>query len=209
MTSKDLQKVFLKNERDEDILNMQYVICSLRIRKRKEYDNIISAQSILFPNPDVCSALTDEDMRERYFHQLMTAKAFIATLIKASIEEKYNIVFLCTKNEGKMKFLRYLSEFVYLEFGYPIYEYKRYAEGSIALIKYKKDKVLKKCNKILDETKKKQYINDLQTESGRKRIMKNYKKMKKSELKKNLKKRNLYAKGMSKEEMLDMLEAFL
>ena len=209
MTSKDLQNVFLKNERDKDILNAQYVICSLRIRKREEQDNIISAQSILFPAPDVCSALTEEDMRERYMNQLMPAKAFLATLIKGSIEEKYNIIFLCTKNEGKMKFLRYLSEFMYIEFGYPVYEYKKYANGSIALIKYNKKKVLKKCDKLLDDAKRKQYLIDRTTEAGRKRILKDYKKMKKSDLKKNLKKRNLYYKGMSKSEMIDMIDAFM
>lgn len=209
MTSKDFQNEFLKNERDKDILNAQYVICSLRIRKREEQENIISAQSILFPGPDVCSALTNKEMRERYFNQLMANKAFLATLIKASIEEKYNIVFLCTKNEGKMKFLRYLSEFVYLEFGYPVYEYKKYADGSIALLKYNRKKVLKRCNDLLETAKQNQYLKDIQTEAGRKRILKGYKKMKKSELKKILKGRNLYCKGMSKSEMIDMLDAFM
>ena len=62
MTSKDFQNVFLENERDKDILKAQYVICSLRIRKREELENVISAQSALFPGPDVCSALTNKDM---------------------------------------------------------------------------------------------------------------------------------------------------
>ena len=127
-TSKEFEKYLLKNEKDKIILDMQYVICSLRIRKREEHDNIISAQSILFPNPDVCSAITQEDMRERYYDQLMSCKPFLATLIKGAIEENYNILFLCTKNEGKMKFLQYLAEFVYLEFDYPIYNYKRFAD---------------------------------------------------------------------------------
>jgi aspartyl/asparaginyl-tRNA synthetase len=145
-----------------------------------------------------------------YFEQLeSTCKPFLATLIKASIEEGYNIIFLCTKNEGKMKYLRYLSEFIYLEFGYPMYEYKRFADGSCRLLKYNEKKILKKCNKLLENVKKRSYMKDIKTEAGRKRIMKEYKKMKKSELKKILKKRDIFVKGMTKEDMLDTLEAFM
>ena len=110
LTSKVFQNVFLKEEKDSDILKAQYVIVSTRIRKREEQDNIISAQSILYPNASVCSALTDDDLRERYLNQLMGCKPFLATLIKGSIEEKYNIVFICTHKERKLKYLQYLSE---------------------------------------------------------------------------------------------------
>lgn len=209
MTSKDFQNSFLTNERDKDILNSQYVICSLRIRKRKELDNIISAQSILFPGPDVCCALDDEDLRDRYMNQLRSAKAFLAALIKGSIEEGYNIVLMCSKNENKMKFLKYLSEFAYIEFGYPIYNYKKFADGITPIIKYKKKEVLKICNKILSDVKEKEYQKNLRTEAGRKKIIKDYKKMKKSDLKKKLKKMDLYVKGMTKDDMLDMLDAFM
>ena len=86
---------------------------------------------------------------------------------------------------------------------------KKYADGSIALLKYNRKKVLKRCNDLLETAKQNQYLKDIQTEAGRKRILKGYKKMKKSELKKILKGRNLYCKGMSKSEMIDMLDAFM
>ena len=209
LTSKVFQKNFLQNEKDSDILDAQYVIVSTRIRKREEQDNIISAQSILYPNATVCSALTDEDLRERYLNQLMGCKPFIATLIKGSIEEKYNIVFICSHKERKLKYLEYLADFIYMEFGYPLYEYKLYSDGAIRLIKYKKDKVLKKCNKILDKAKNDHYMKEIKTKEGRKRVVKDFKKMKKSELISILDKKNLYVDGMSKGEMVEMLELFL
>ena len=209
LTSKVFQNVFLKEEKDSDILKAQYVIVSTRIRKREEQDNIISAQSILYPNASVCSALTDDDLRERYLNQLMGCKPFLATLIKGSIEEKYNIVFICTHKERKLKYLQYLSEFIYIEFGFPLYEYKSYADGSIRLIKYNKDKVLKKCNKILEKAKNDHYMKEIKTKEGRKRVVKDFKKMKKSELIDILEKKNLYIDGMSKSEMVEMIELFL
>ena len=110
MNSKVFQDVFLVNENDQDILNAQYVLVSTRIRKRESRKNIISANAILFPDADVCCTLTDEDFRERYFNQCHKNKPFIATLIKGSIEENYNIIFMCTKKESKMKYLKYLHQ---------------------------------------------------------------------------------------------------
>ena len=49
----------------------------------------------------------------------------------------------------------------------------------------------------------------LSSDNGRKSILKEYKKMSKKELKKILKKRNLYTDGMDKSEMIDTLEVFM
>lgn len=212
MTSKTLQNTFLQNEDDKDILKAKYVLATTRIRKRnmKKWTNIISAKNVIFPDSEVCMALTDEDLRYRYFKQLERNEAFLATLIKGSIKDGYNIIFICTPNEAKsLKFLRYLSEYVYMEFGYPVYEYKDYASGAIALIKYNKEKVLKKCEALLDDAKRRDYLFKVNSPQGREMIIKDYKKMKKKELKKILKSKNLYQPGMDKEDMIDTLEAFL
>ena len=209
MDSKVFQNVFLVNEKDQDILKAQYVLVSTRIRRREHRDNIVIANAILFPNSHVCSSLTDDDFRERYLNQCNSNKPFLATLIKGSIEEGYHIIFLCTKKENKMKYLQYLSDFVFLEFGYPIYEYKLYANGALPLRSYNKDKIIKKCNKILKEAKDHNYEKEIQTKDGRKRIIKDFKSMKKSDLRKNLEKRNLYQEGMSKKDMIEMIETFL
>lgn len=209
MDSKVFQNVFLVNEKDQDILKAQYVLVSTRIRKREHRDNIVTASSLLFPDANVCTAITDSDFRERYLNQCHSNRPFIATLIKGSIEEKYNIIFLCTKKENKMKYLQYFSDYVFLEFGYPVYEYKLYANGALPLRSYNKEKVIKKCNKILKEAKDINYQKEILTDDGRKRIIKDFKNMKKSDLRKNLEKRNLYQEGMSKKDMIDMIETFL
>ena len=209
MNSKVFQDVFLNSERDKDILHAQYVLVSTRIRKRESKENIIIAK-VLYPDSVVCCASTDEDFAERYYNQLEENKTLIATLILGSINENYNIIFLCAKCEDKnMKFLKLLSNYVYYEFGYPIYDYKLYQCGASELIKYNKDKIVKKCNKLLQVAKDNQYEKDLKTQQGRKRIIKELKKKSKKELKKDLKKRNLYIDGMSKKDMIDTIEDFL
>lgn len=200
---------FLDSESDNDILHSQYVIISSRIRIKKSKDNIIQAKNILFPDANVCSKLTDDDMELAYYKQLDMNRAFLAALIKGSIEEGYNIIFLCTKNESKIKFLEYLSNYIYLNFGYPVYEYEKYLTGISKLIKYNKHKVLKKCDKEIKHAKTKAEDRAKKSSNGRKELMKEYAQMSKKELKKILKKKSLYYDGMDKSEMLEMIETFM
>ena len=131
MNSKTFQDDFLSNERDKDILNAQYVLVSTRIRKGDgKYKNIIAASTTLYPNNSALMKLTEDDIRTEYFEQLDENRGLLATLILGSIEKKYNIIFLCTKNESKLKYLKYLSEYVFMEFDYPIYDCLLYTSPS-------------------------------------------------------------------------------
>lgn len=209
MTSKVFQNDFLTNEKDNDILKAQYVIVSSRIRVRdRNMENIIVG-NVLFPDHRVMAALTDEDLRDRYEAQLDDNIAFLCSLVKGSIEENFNIIFICTKNENQLHYLQYLADYIYMYFGYPVYEYHLYSIGASRLLSYDKRKIVKKCDETLDHVKSKQYKKMSGTKEGRKLIMKDYKEKSKDELKKILKKNNLYKKGMDKEDMLDMIEAFL
>lgn len=210
MHSKTFQKVYVPNESRKHILKAQYVLVSSRIRRRSnKVKNIISAASCLFPDNNTCNAMCDDDIREAYFEQLDDNKPLIATLVLGSIEEGYNVIFMCTPTEMKLKYLKYLSEYIYMEFGYPIYEYKAYATGKCDIRKYNKDKCVKTCKNILKKAKKTQYEKNLKSKQGREKIVEGFKKLKKKELIRELEKRNLYNPNMSKSDMIEMLELFL
>ena len=131
MDSKVFQNEFLTNERDDDILEAQYVIISTRIRKKnRKWENIINAQSMLYPDTFVYSSLDEETIMDRYYSQCGKAVAFLATLIKGSIEEGFNIIFISTKKELKVfNYLSLLSTFIWLEFKYPVYNYSTDING--------------------------------------------------------------------------------
>lgn len=201
--SKVYQNIFLRHESYQDILKSQYVLVSTRISSTGEHENIVQARNMLYPNPEVCSTMDSTNFRNKYFNQLENNKAFFATLIKGSIEEKYNIIFMNTyKEEKNMKFLEYLSEFIFIHFGYPCYNYKYYSLGMISLIKYNKKDVIKLCNEYLKEAKD-NYNNDKNNK------LKEFKKMSKKKLRKILQKEGLYMDGMDKEEMLESIKLFL
>ena len=210
MNSKTFQDDFLSNERDKDILNAQYVLVSTRIRKGDgKYKNIIAASTTLYPNNSALMKLTEDDIRTEYFDQLDENRGLLATLILGSIEKKYNIIFLCTKNESKLKYLKYFSEYVFMEFDYPIYDYKKYSYNKIGIIEIDKDEIIQKCKKILKQIKKERNEELESTKMGRMKLANEFKSLSKKEMKKELMKRDLYIDNMSKKEMVEMFEFFI
>lgn len=211
MNSVEMLKDFIPNESCKSILNAQYVLVSskIRIHDRKKYPNVIVCMNDLYPDIDCMSALTNEDMRIRYFEQLDKNKGLISTLIRYSLVQKENIIFLCTKNESKMRYLEWLSEYVFMEFEYPIYKYSSYANGFCSIKKYNTNKVLETVDEILSSIKFEEKVKNLSSRRGREKIKSSFADMSKKEMKNNLKNRGLWKKGMSKKEMLEMLELFL
>lgn len=210
MNSKTFFEDYLNNESDRDITKAYYVCVSTHIRRRDaNIDNVVCLNKTLYPNSNVLNRGTFEEMRYEYHDQLSEeALVFFAELIKGSIEEGSNVIFLCTKKEWKLKYLKWLAEFIMLEFEYPVYNYKKYIKGC-PLLEYDKDKVLKRVKKISEEAQYKLHNEQRKSKNGRKKILADYKSMSKKELKKICIREELYYDGMSKQEMLDILEAFL
>ena len=210
MHSKTFFEEYLNNESDRDILKAQYVCVSSRIRRRDtNIENVICLNNTLYPGSTVLNKGTFEDMRDMYHEQLTeNALPFLAELIRGSIEDEMNIIFICTKKEWKLKYLKWLAEFIIMEFEYPIYNYHKYINGC-PLFEYNKEKVLKRVKAISEKARANLHAQERKTKQGRKRILHEYKSMSKKELKDICIKEELYYDGMSKQEMLDMLEAFL
>lgn len=210
MDSKVFRDEFLVNEDDDDILDMQYVIISNRIRKRdSKYKNIALYYNILYPNTQVLFRKTEEDFEEEYYKQLEENIAAIVTLVMACIDEGFNITFITTHREMKLGFLQYLADFIYNRLGYPVYDYTLYANKRSRKMNWNKKNVKKQCEKILKKFKKERYRENLKTEKGREQNTRAFACLSKKEMIKELKSRNLYRDGMSKADMVEMYELFM
>lgn len=216
LNSRTFFETFLK-EKPDKILKAQYVIVSSRIRKSKKYDNIISGSNILYPDQNILSHTyksskmsdlcdDDDEFKNSYINQLKESRAFLATLIKGSIEEQYKIIFICSRNEWKnFKYLQILAEFIWDEFGYPVYDYKKIKNRSQTIIAFNTEEVIRHCNKVLKKASDKKIKEMSSTVDGR---IKMVKQMSKDEMKEKLKAMHLYTGNMSKSEMIEMLELF-
>lgn len=198
---------FIENEDDVDILTASYVCVSTNIRRREDselFDVTIATKAVLlYPSSIVFSCDTIDTMREAYMEQLMeSCLPFLALMIKKSIKKGKNFILICSDKEWNIPYLKWVSEFVYDYFEYPIYSYKNFVSIE-ELPDIDEDSILKKINIILEKTKKQNL--DKMSSREKKRV---YKEMKTSSLKKILKEKGLYNKNMTRSEMLDMLDAF-
>lgn len=212
MNSKVFRDVFIPLEKRKDILDAQYVLIStkIKVRSRDKCKNVIIAKTNLYPNIKCLNNIDDvDDYKEAYFEQMEENKGLLASLIVGSIKKGYNIIFMCTPNESKLGFFEMLREYIFYTFDYMLYDYKMCADGTHKTYEYNEKKVLKRCKKILNEVSEENYKEKRKTSRGREELMSGYRKMNKKQLKKKLKEIELYRKGMSKSEMLDMIDAFL
>lgn len=208
-------ETFLKQYIKEDprkVLRTQFVIVSSTIRKCGRYDNknVINANNMLMPGDqliiDYDDYKHDKNYRDAYFESLDEHKAFLSTLIKYAIEENYTIVFLCGKREKKYNYLKLLQKYVDEIFEYHIYDYKKYKDGKESVREFNPSYVLHICDKEIKKTAKRRKENMLKNKDGRKKL---FSSMSKKELKKELKKRDLYVPDLTKNEMIDMLDTFM
>ena len=208
MDSKTFFDIYIENEKYKTILNAQYVLVSSKIRLKNRYgiDNAITAVNTLYPSNNVFYRATSEDIRDAYFEQLEENLSLLASI--ALIGVKANIVFLCTKNEMKLKYMKHLVYFYKERLGIDVYDYREIVTG---LVEYQKPdkKTLSRIDKIVKEKKILNREVLKKSRDGMMSIHNDLKNTSKNDLKKELKSRGLYIDGMNKNEMIEMLEAFL
>lgn len=210
MNTKTFIKIF-SNEDPKRIEKTQFVVVSKRIRKTIEEGNVIFC-SKLFPS-DMLLADYRTGTEEGYFEKeykkfLRKNRLTLAIIIKGVIEEKYTVVLLSTLNEWKVGYMQILSDFILEEFGYPVIDYKKFKvkkQYPKALANFNERVVLDRCNEIISEEETAKRKNLMKTRSGRAELVKN---MSTEEMKKQLKKMNLYSSGLDRHTMRELLEEF-
>lgn len=210
MNGKTFLKEYIK-ENPRKVLKTQFIIVSSTIRKTGKYEKqVMNYNNFMYPSMDlICDYddyKNDPEYHQGYMNQLDDCKPTFATLIKYVIENNSTIVFLCSYTEKKYYYLNLIQKYVKEEFGFPIYNYKKIKEGKARIEKYDEDGVVCLCNEILKNAAEEQMNKRMSSDVGRKEIISS---MTKDEMKKELKKRDLYVKGMEKSEMRDMLLTFM
>ena len=209
INSKVFGEDLVQNERDITVLQCQYCIVSTRIRLReRNLDNVANLQNILFPNMEVLTS-NDDDFDMTYHKQLEMNKSFIARLILISEKNNMNIVFICTKSEEKLGILVAIRGFIRKEFGIPVYDYQYYTSCD-KLETYDKQRVIKKCKKIIEEHENEHRSTLLKTSHGREQLVDELETMSKKELRKECKRYDIPINNdMSRKEMIDLLSALI
>ena len=199
MDTKTLVEDYTNDHTREEILNTEFVIVSTRIQAGKE-ENVF--KSGLY-SERVIFALDGEYDRdfEIVYDKIMKSTEMLGFIIKLMtfvLVEKRTVVLLCSPCEMKTKYIELVSNVIETLFKYPVIDYKK---DKYKTFHYDPVVVAKRIKKMSN------YLADilLEDEDNRKKAVKM---MSKKEMKKELKKLDMYHKDMSKSEMKDMLQTF-
>lgn len=217
LDGKTFLKRYCEDESPKNILGASYIIVSSSIKKSGRYEKqMANAWEMLSPGSrmlvDVKDWKNDEEYHQEYIEErLEQSRPFIASVIQFDLtgQNKGDTIFICSEKEKKYFFFPLMQFWMDEVFGYHMVDYKRYKKGKDEPIQYsdkQKKKILKKCEKILKKAQEEKEMMLLSSEEGREKY---YKTAKKKDLKKKLKDLGLYHNGMDKDDMIQMLDAFI
>lgn len=212
MNSKTFLDVFIREEDPRRVLTTQYVLISSRIKKTGENSNVISLHK-LFPDSMILADYRADDpdyFKEEYKKQLRENMVTLAALVQTAVENiTMPIVFLCTKKESKIGYLKILAEVIYEEFGYLVVDYIRYKKKKkpkASQVPDSLEEVKQRCEEVLIEESEKKKKELLSTPEGRRRYVKD---MDKDELVKELRRYHFCVKNLRKSDMRELLLYFM
>lgn len=203
LTTEDLMEKYSKRSVKE-LERTNYLIMSSRVRTTIERDNVLNITN-LFMNAGLLKGVgfnteSDSILAKEEFKNFLLKNpkglSVICAMIECSILEDEDTVIICTPNELKCDYLQVFCEVVGELFQYPILRYPSIMELDLKeviqrLLYYKKTV--------------KQYTISKASDIDRMKILE---KMKKKELKRELKKRGLYSSSMERDDMIEVLNAF-
>ena len=200
LDTKTLVETFTKEHTRKEILDTEFVIVSTRIHSKVEkniFNSELYQEKLIF-SLDGDDSNRDYEIVKRGLMDNERVVKFLIKLMTFVLVEKRTVVLLCSPNEMKTGYLRLVAKVIENTFSYPVIDYKKEREKTF----YYDPVVVAKKIKV---TEKYLLAHLLEDESNRKEAVKL---MSKKEMKKELKKLDLYHKDMTKSDMKDMLQTF-
>lgn len=200
LDTKTLVETFTKEHTRKEILDTEFVIVSTRIQSKKEknvFNSELYQEKLIF-SLDGDDSNRDYEIVKRGLIDNERVVKFLIKLMTFVLVEKRTVVLLCSPNEMKTGYLRLVAKVIENTFSYPVIDYKKEREKTFYY-----DPVV--VAKNIKATEKYLLAHLLEDESNRKEAVKL---MTKKEMKKELKKLDLYHKDMTKSDMKDMLQTF-
>lgn len=200
MSTKTFLNQFTSDFNSKEILECNYIPVSTRIRFNDEIQVMkcpLYSEKAIFA---LTGEKTDEEMIYRELFKDPKKLVFLTDMMTYAIIEERNIILLCSVNEMKTGYLEILCKVISEIFEYPIIDYKKHRK-ELDSFSYNPTVVAKKIKKVKNTITKLLY----QSKDNRNKALKY---MDKKDMKKELKKLNMYTKNMSKSEMVDLLKFY-
>lgn len=212
MTSKTFLKKFVRNEKDDVILDASYLLASERIRYGQACKD--QCQKMFWPNAYTLMKMNAESSKlkynaeyvDRYMEELDEIRAELAMILRMTLKKNLLTVIMTTSmEEDNLHLLKMIRQYYKKEFDYVVTDYDK--TGSIPKEKSKDYAYLiADCKSVMNKEYTNKIKKMMKTERGRREY---YSSLSKKKLKRLLKKESLYLDGMSISEMVEMAMTFL
>ena len=208
MDTRTLYEEYIKEGANQLLID-EYVIVSSRVRKSKELDNVLNASNILYSMHQFLNFKDDagsdlENMkRYREFLSKSTPLALLVSIIETDLTGSGNVILLCSPNEMKhQKYMKYLARCIEDMFHYPVYKYTKKMSLDALELLFDDEFKLKKCLKRIASAKEYLVREKISTEKGKEDYIS---RLSKKDLKDIAKRYEKDIKGLSKDELRDIL----
>lgn len=208
MDTRTLHTQYIK-EGARQLLMDEYVIVSSRIRKTKELDNVVNASNILYSMhqflnfKDDTGSDVENMLKYQEFLSKSTPLALLISIIETDLMGSGNVILLCSPNEMKhQKYMKYLARCIEEMFHYPVYQYTKKTSVDLLEILFKKEFKLKKCLTRIASARDYLIKEKVSTQEGRRNYIE---KLSKKDLKQMAKRYEKDIKGLTKEDLKEIL----
>lgn len=212
MTSKTFLKKFVRNEKDDVILDASYLLASERIRYGQACKD--QCQKMFWPNAYTLMKMNAESTKlkhnaeyvDRYMKELDEIRGELAMILRMTLKKNLLTVIMTTSmEEANLHLLKMIRQYYKKEFDYDVTDYDK--TKSIPKGKSEDyDHLIADCKSVINKDRTNKIKKMMKTERGRREY---YSSLSKKKLKKLLKKESLYLDGMGTPEMIEMAMTFL
>ena len=211
MTLKEFLKHFIKLVNNEDVLTYQYVLISNTLKSDGSRENVFKMNP-LYPSARTISQWLaerdEEEFVERYYNELNENRPAIVALLDCVLSQNIDTVFITGVEESqKIPYMDVIANYIYTEFGVPVYSFKELRKHKDSFMKWDQDKARKRVRKICKRYKEEL---DLELLSNHERNA-HLKTLSKKELRKAVLEIGMSKKTvneMSRKELIDVLNDF-
>lgn len=134
--------------------DFNFVVASHEIKiKGEERDNIAFVPGII-PPPEISRYMDDSMYEEHYLRYLEEVMKYpIAVLLKAALDNNFNLVFVCTEAEKSMGYLDLFMDYIDGAFEIPTGQFKKLLKGSNEFMVQEQfvDMIKEDLQKVIDE----------------------------------------------------------
>lgn len=130
LNGRDFLETFIEKEIHD---NFQYLLVSTDIETVGEYKNVMKMPQLI-PNAMIMEYFMSKEKKMYKFEynnflRREEIRAIITTIMSAAVNNKFDIILLCSEEEDEYGYVKMIRKFIETEYNFPTYSYKKFCKA--------------------------------------------------------------------------------